>query len=545
MLPLRWVGVVSVCLGFLTSFLGCSSQGFRKPNSEPLQVSLQPVGMDEKTANRFLELMMERPEVRSRLEGSRYRVLRSEFRGSSWVDVEVYDYTRDRLIMVSGDPNGRSTLKIQESADQPPPTQDEIDEAISVIKADSYFGSKQKDWRPSPAMPGVVSIDGIGISRGLGRHQRLITIGLMPNGSRFQHEIVGVDLTKGSVIRFPAGAPPTSIAAPGLCAPVSAHQATSNRYLPGQTVLTVKRGDTVVWKMDVLRPSASSGARGSGIDLRNIEYLGKKVLSQLHVPILNVRYAQDICGPFRDWQFMEGAFNARGQSIADGFLMADSKPMTILDDGNDTGNFRGVAVFTEGNETVLTSEMESGWYRYKNEYRFGEDGTIRPSWGFGAVQASCVCNAHQHHGFWRMDFELGDGKHNQVQYFDGREWKIVNRESKFFHDSPKKLWRIVDVESGRGYEITPGQQDGTALNDFYSSGDIWTLKFNDNEFDDHGTDQNSQTLIDSFLNGETITQSDVVLWYGGHRIHSHDGFKANDLNNPLIGPVLKPIHWEK
>lgn len=554
MLDIRFFLALPGVLG-MTAFLGCSSELLRKPTAEPLKVTLEPVGVDDRTANHLLSLVMERGEVRTRLEGSRYRILRSEFggggrvedpsRGSSWVQLEVYDYTHDRLLIVSGDPGGRSHLQVDETADQPPPTQDEIDEAIASVKADPYFGSRQKEWMPSPAMPGVVSLDGQGVNRDLGRHLRVITLGLIPKQPGFKHEIVGVDLNQGKVIRFPSGAPPTAIAAPGLCAPPSAHQPTSNRYVPGQSILTVQRGDSVIWKMQVIRPSASSGARGSGIDLRGIEYQGKKVLSQLHVPILNVRYGGDVCGPFRDWQFMEGAFHATGKVTSEGFLAADAKPMTILDSGNDLGNYRGVVVYTEGNETVLVTEMESGWYRYKNEYRFGDDGTIRPSWGFAAVQDSCVCNSHLHHAFWRMNFELGDGKHNQVQYFDGNSWKPVTQEAKFFHDSAKKLWRVVDLESGRGYEVVPSATDGTALNDRYSSGDVWALKYEANELDDHGDDQNSQTLLDGFLNGANISDSDVVLWYGGHLLHRQDSFNPSNPSNHPIGPVLRPIQWDR
>lgn len=538
--------------GFLAlSFLACSSNPLRsplrQPNSEPLRVVLEPVGLDDETGSRVLGWVMERPEVRSRLEGSRYRILRSEFdggsrpeessRGSSWVQVEVYDYTHDRLVTVSGDPVGRGALQVRESFDQPPPTQEEIDEAILAVKSDPYFGPRYPEWSPSPAMPGVV--------RRAGKSERLITLALIPAKNGFKHEIIAVNLASGKVVRFPGGAPPSAIAAPGMCAPPSAQQPTSHRYLPGQAVLKIQRGDSVIWKMQVIRPSASSGARGSGIDLRDIEYLGKKVLSQLHVPILNVRYSQDVCGPFRDWQFMEGAFDAKGKVIAQGFVEAEAKPMTILDHGRDAGTFRGVAVFTDGNETVLTTEMESGWYRYKNEYRFGEDGTIRPTWAFGAVQDSCVCRSHFHHAYWRMDFELGDGKHNQVQYFDGKTWKPVTREAKFYRDSTKRLWRVVDLQSGRGYEVVPGANDGTALNDRYSSGDIWALQFSPDELDDHGNDLASQTLLDRFLNEQSVSDQDVVLWYGGHRNHGHESIAPNDLSTVPISFTLRPFQWEK
>ena len=36
----------------------------------------------------------------------------------------------------------------------------------------------------------------------------------------------------------------------------------------------------------------------------------------------------------------------------------------MLDTGSDTGNSLGVAIYVKGQQVVLVSEMEAGWYRY-------------------------------------------------------------------------------------------------------------------------------------------------------------------------------------
>jgi hypothetical protein len=89
---------------------------------------------------------------------------------------------------------------------------------------------------------------------------------------------------------------------------------------------------------------------------------------------------------------MEGWLHADGEDVAPGFRRCAAPARTILDSGEDGGNFPGVALYSEGEETVLVAEMEAGWYRYVSKWRFHADGTIRPRFGFAAVADSCVCN---------------------------------------------------------------------------------------------------------------------------------------------------------
>jgi Cu2+-containing amine oxidase len=71
-----------------------------------------------------------------------------------------------------------------------------------------------------------------------------------------------------------------------------------------------------------------------------------------------------------------------------------------------------VAVYVDvgQQEIVLVSEMQAGWYRYISEWRLHVNGTIKPRFGFGAVNNSCVCNAHHHHVYWRLNFDVGNSK---------------------------------------------------------------------------------------------------------------------------------------
>ena len=65
--------------------------------------------------------------------------------------------------------------------------------------------------------------------------------------------------------------------------------------------MTISRGPELIWDFLVIRPSASSGNNKSGIELRNVNFRGKSVLSRANAPIINVQYYRNVWGPYRDW----------------------------------------------------------------------------------------------------------------------------------------------------------------------------------------------------------------------------------------------------
>ena len=136
-----------------------------------------------------------------------------------------------------------------------------------------------------------------------------------------------------------------------------------------------------------------------------------------HVPILNVEYGSEGRaiggGPtYRDWQTPETPFEANGTNVAPGFVLCPTPACTIIDNGTDLGNFAGVAIYVDGQEVVLVSEMQAGWYRYITEWRLHSNGTIRPRFGFAGTENRCTCNLHTHHVYWRLDFDIRTPSHN-------------------------------------------------------------------------------------------------------------------------------------
>src|SRR5207249_4060986 len=120
-----------------------------------------------------------------------------------------------------------------------------------------------------------------------------------------------------------------------------------------------------------------------------------------------------------DWQDQEACFDAQlGYDATPGYRVCSGPAETILDSGSDVGNFRGVAIYVQGQEVVLVSEMRAGWYRYIREWRLHSNGTIRPRFGFAGTANPCTCNRHHHHVYWRLDFDIRTFWGNTVREFN-------------------------------------------------------------------------------------------------------------------------------
>ncbi|MGI8909647.1 MAG: hypothetical protein ACR2JR_03710, partial [Rubrobacteraceae bacterium] len=296
-----------------------------------------------------------------------------------------------------------------------------------------------------------------------------------------------------------------------------------------------------------IRPAASSGTNGSGVELRHVDYRGKRVLFTAHAPILNVRYDNDACGPFRDWSWQESRIQANGTDVAPGIRRCPTPAQTILESGDDTGNFLGVAIYRSGEETVLVSELEAGWYRYISEWRLHDDGTIRPRFGFSAVRNSCVCEVHHHNVYWRFDFDIGTAENNVVREFNDppilppSNWHAHRFEVKRRRNPERnRRWQIKNSQTDDAYALIPGLNDGVA--DAFARGDVWILRFNEGEIDDGAIADGPpfEADIDRFVNGEDVHNQDVVVWYSAH--FTHDVNEEGETGH-YVGPTLRPAQW--
>jgi hypothetical protein len=426
-----------------------------------------------------------------------------------------------------------SDIEVSESAEQPDPSDEEFQEAVAILSKDPKLGPSLLDkttgaYQP---MPPLVNTGAKG--------DRVLGIGLFSRGGSIPHEVVGVNLVRGTIMRFETQAPPTAIASPTVCGPPSAGQGSVPRGTAGQFLVQIIREGVTIWQFTVVRPSASSGARGSSIELRDVDYRGKRVLRRAHTPILNVQYERNACGPFRDWSYQEDRLIANGTDAAPGIRVCNTPPTTIIDTGSDTGNFLGVAIYDNRSEVTLVTEKSAGWYRYLSEYTFQDNGVIRPRYAFGATTSSCVCAPHGHHAYFRFDFDIRTPENNFiVENRKGTLSQLTLEDMRSRLFGSDHLWTVQNSVTGEAVTIRPGPRDGNW--DKYARGDVWVLQFKSNEIDDgvtcvSGCDTRIQ--IHNFINGESIVNQDLVVWYGVHFQHHSDD--TNTMGGPhVIGPDL-------
>jgi hypothetical protein len=533
-----------------------------------LNLRIVPFGPTEQAINKLSSRLVRHSLVRKCLNKTRHRLLYFELIDSDIDKLKThrkpippnsfratfYDYTNNRTIYADGhfdkENHKLKVVEISESNNQVLSSNEEFVEAVKILSNDKEIGplineNKLQTYSPMPPLINTDLPDG--------RIERTLAVGLMPKTDKHRHEIVGVNMINQTVIRFENRAPPGSGASDSICGLPDAHQPTALK-IAGQVWITVTQGRTVLWRFLVVRPAGSSGTNGSGIELRYVDYRGKRVLYRAHVPILNVKYDVPPCGPYRDWQNQEGMIQAVGTDVSPGFRRCSSPATTILDTGSDTGNFLGVAIYVKGLEVIIVSELEAGWYRYISEWRLHANGTIRPRFGFSARTSSCVCDIHHHHVYWRFDFDIRRASKNKVREFNdppligSSNWHDKNYEIRRSRDpSRKRKWRVENTVTSEGYDIIPGPDDGIATSspDWpFPRGDVWILRHRSTEIDDGvvATGPPYEADLDRFTNGESINGKDVVIWYGAH--FSHDvGSEPPGTHGHIVGPDLTAVKW--
>ncbi|HZH33699.1 MAG TPA: hypothetical protein VEX64_02605 [Pyrinomonadaceae bacterium] len=552
--------------------VGASESANTKKTSRsntPVDIKVVPVGPSQETVDQ-IKLRVERSSlVQKELRSSNYRLITFKYletneKGTNGVfaperfRATFYDYTNERTIVADGNLATPEAVRVFEDAEKPSKvSEEEFEYATRLLQQSPEFGASLKSghlrvYRPMP--PVTISAAG----------ERIVNIGLESVGSSAQNQIVGVSFKRDAIVRYANNAPPTSKAIPESCGIPGSPGSTTGAA--GQYQLTVARNGTTLWEMLVLRPGASSGVNGSGVEVRDVRYRGKSVLKRGHVPILNVEYARGECGPYRDWQDEEGSFQAPeagATNPAPGIriLAPGQIATTALETGSDVGNFRGVAIYTQNNETVMVSEMNAGWYRYIMEWRFADDGTIRPRYGFGATNNSCVCYVHNHHAYWRFDFDIVQPNNKIFQIERGRKFlaPVRNEMTTLRNYQTNKSLLIQNASGDEAYMLTPNVTDGKA--DTYGVSDLWVLRYKSveggssrqNEIDDGitcVTCANSYIQINPFVNGESVENQDSVVWYGTHFIHS-DGQNLLDPDrnglvlsgSHVVGPDIHPVRW--
>jgi len=520
-------------------------------STEQLTIRIEPNGVSSRNTLLAVNEVLATGQAHDLLDGTKHRVLHTEFLDtasfsgkatSHMVRAVVADYTNGRTIHFTGDAfDPPSSFVATVTNDQSHPSVEELAEAATL----AGFGPDSVAFLTMPPLYTEVFPNGT--------THRILHI-MARKKAETKYALFRVNINTGEVQRDSLKSDNTLAT---CAAPLPGSGQLVDRGTPGQARVTILRGNEVLWTMEVIRPSISSGSDGSGVELLNVQYRGRTVLKRAHVPILNVEYKEHDpnCGPtYRDWQNSEWSFFCDGADVAglSGFRICTSRPRTLVDPPHkDGGNFNGVGFFVDGNEVTILSQLQAGWYRYTSEWRFKADGTILPRFGFAGVLTggNCVCVAHHHHVYWRLDFDIETASGNLVQEFNdpplsGSNYHNIAFEIQRPRDpSHKRHWEISNVRSGRKYGLIPGPRDGAA--DGFGVGDLWALKFHGQpenpELDDFPRPDNKAHL-ERFVNGEALTGEDVVIWYAAHFLHVET--HTTEEGGHVVGPDLKLLKWD-
>ncbi|HEX8769566.1 MAG TPA: hypothetical protein VF711_02215 [Acidimicrobiales bacterium] len=463
----------------------------------------------------------------------------------------VHDTATGRSVRAEGafydDPDDLGALTVIPTAQQQPPTQEEHAWAVETLRADMDWGevvAGLQAYRPSPPLANIGYPDG--------SVERVITVGLRSqDGDGPRHRVMGVKTWDGKAVPEPLGVaapssqehglPPRRTLAPG-----------EEEGSPRARVRVRREGDDrPLWDLVVVRPRASSGTNGSGIELRNVEYKGQSVLYRGHLPIATVGYGADGaaagCASIeRVWLREESGFEAPAEETdpVAGFRVCSGPLQTIVDAEAETGEFRGVALRLDGDELVLVSQMQAGWHRYVSEWRLHANGTIQPRMSVAAVHNPCTCYSHVHHLYWRLDFDIAGmanvvQEHNENPVHGTSSWHTMRFEvPRPRNTDGGRFWRVRSARSSQGYSLMPGAGDGHGASG--GAGDVWVLRYDDSEVDDGVgptvDPAQAPAQLDWFVTGESVHTEDVVLWYAAHA--------AQPEGPARVGPDLVPSNWK-
>jgi hypothetical protein len=316
-----------------------------------------------------------------------------------------------------------------------------------------------------------------------------------------------------------------------------------------------------------VRPADSSAPNGSGLELTDVRYKGTLILARAHIPLLNVKYTANVssCGGanlcYRDWLYSEQDFecaacqDASGASVSCTALSAvqctgTTTPATTVcqHPGSDAGSFNGVAVEDFGTSLRLTSQCQAGWYRYIPVWEFFPDGTIQARFDATSINQTCVAYTHEHHAYWRLDFDVNGSAGNYVdEVLSADKLQRVTTERNFIDTSPARTtWRVGSASSPYVVEVARNAGDGAAgdapavPNDFPVA-DGWVLAYNASELDD-GSNRvgGCGAGLNAYDGNQPVDGADIVLWVRAGALHQGEaGGMAQDCS--MFGPTIRVL----
>jgi Copper amine oxidase, enzyme domain len=242
---------------------------------------------------------------------------------------------------------------------------------------------------------------------------------------------------------------------------------------------------------------------GAGLALRNVSYNGELVLWKASMPVIRVHYetvGDHTCGPYAD---RIDTYNL----------------VPIAWCGN---NKVCQESYTAGGHQMLEIGVEAkiGQYDLYQVWYLSQDGWIGAHLFSKGLQ--CAYD-HDHHPYWRMDFDVNGFANDQLFVFDnnrpdqgwGQGWlKYTNELNDVKNGGTARAWFVRDNPTTHGVWLLPGSSDGAV--DGFSTKDFGGRRYHANE--DQPWPFGAPGHL-GYADNENIEQQDVVAWYVAHLHH--------------------------
>ncbi|NUS04826.1 MAG: hypothetical protein HOV97_19960, partial [Nonomuraea sp.] len=152
---------------------------------------------------------------------------------------------------------------------------------------------------------------------------------------------------------------------------------------------------------------------------------------------------------------------------------------------------------------------------------------------------------HQHHVYWRFDFDIGSAGNNlPLEYTPGEGtnwgygpgWRPMLGEEAF--PFANRSWAVLNKQTNIGYLINRGPNDGDGGS--FAPWEGAAVVYHANEDMRGGMGTAVDDGLYQLATGEIVDGADVVIWYVAHLHHHYPG---PEFDWHVCGPLLWPIRY--
>ena len=321
-----------------------------------------------------------------------------------------------------------------------------------------------------------------------------------------------------------------------LCANTAMALSPTCNLAAGENKVSWPSAANPTWELCWVKPSLSSGPRGSGLEIRNVHFRGVLVMKRAHSPMLFAEYRDGAGGNcYRDWKDEDSAILAEPAVRNVLGTPVNFSATTNCDISNAPTTSYGSCPFGQAGRTAadctsaggvaienlpgnlgfrLTNQYTAGWYKYSSRYEFLSNGNIDTKFGFGNSDGTYNNVTHWHQNYWRFDFDIEGAGNDSVNISD------VAQATEFTAIRNSRVpISVTDSNTSFGYTISPGPNDSTypaneSGRNFHTA-DIIATSYKATEYSDRPDNRLGDCAMNSGIlaNNESINKTDVVLYY--------------------------------